>query len=99
MGTIRIEQYNSVGSAANRDAPVPDLHSVLATTVDATTSTSAETITLNPNTRVVSVYATEAHRVVCNSDTTGTVYAFVAAGERRDFGVQQGDALWYRADA
>lgn len=99
MGTIRIEEYGSVGSNANRDAPVPDLNTVLATTVDATTSTTAESITLNRDTRVVSVYAVEDHRIVCNSDTTGTVYAFIAAGERRDFGVQPGDAFFYRTDA
>ncbi len=99
MGTIRIEEYGSVGTAANRDAPVPDLHSILATTVDATTTTTAESVTLNKDTRVVSVHAVEAHRVVCNSNTTATLYAYLAAGERRDFGVQPGDVLWYRADA
>jgi len=99
MGTIRIEQYSSLGSDANRDAPVADLRSILVTTVDSTTSTSAESVVLNKDCKAVVVYGAEAHRVSVGTDTTGSVYGFVAAETSRDFGVPQGATLYYRADA
>jgi hypothetical protein len=98
MGTIVIEQYNALGSAANRDAPIYDLQSLLVTTADATTSTTAETITLGINTRAVSIYALENHRVQIGADA-GTTYAFIPAGSVKDFGVTPGTVLQYRLDA
>ncbi len=99
MGTITIEQYNALGSNANRDAPIADLNTLVKNDTDATTSTSAENIALTQNTRVVIIHAVEAHRVCVGTDTTGTLYATVKAGERRDFGVKPGQTLYYRADA
>lgn len=99
MGTIRIEQYGSVGSAANRDAPVPDLNTLLVTTKDATTSTSAESITLALGTRAICVYAVEDHRVCLTTDTSASLYATIPAGQFRDFGVPQGAVLYYELDA
>jgi hypothetical protein len=99
MGTIVIEEYVNVGSDANTDAPVFDLNSLRNTTVDATTSTTAESVTLNSKTRIVSIYAVEAHRVAIGADTTATEYAFIPAGLTREFGVPEGETLYYRADA
>lgn len=99
MGTIRIEQYGALGSAANRDAPVVELGSCLVTTVDATTSTTAENITLNDRTRAITVHAVEDHRVSVVSSDGSARYAFVAAGTYRDFGVTPGAVLYYKADA
>lgn len=99
MGTIVIEQYGSLGSAANRDAPIADLKSLLDTNVDATTSTTAENITLNIGTRVVTIYAVEDHRVSVASSDASTRYAFVAAGTYRDFGAEPGSILYYKANA
>lgn len=99
MGTIYIEEYGSVGSDANRNAPVSDLKTLLALTKDATTSTTAESVTLGINTRQITVQAVEAHRVCLETDTTATLYAFIPAGERRDFGVPKGAVLYYELDA
>lgn len=99
MGTILIEEYGSVGSAANRDTQIEDLNTLLATTKDATTSASAEYVTLNSGTRVVTVVATEAHRVCMTSDTSASKYAIVQAAEKRSFGVKPGDKLYYELDA
>ena len=99
MGTIVIEQYGSIGSAANRDAPIADLKSLLVTNVDATTSTTAESVTLDIGTRAVTIYAVEDHRVSVASSDASTRYAFVAAGTYRDFGVEPGSILYYKANA
>ena len=99
MGTIYIEEYGSIGSDANRDAPLSDLNTQLALTKDATTSSTAESIVLNGGTRQVTIYAVEDHRVCVTSDTTDTKYAIVAAGSYRDFGVTPGSTLYYELDA
>lgn len=99
MGTIYIEEYGAVGSAANRDAPIADLKTLLETTKDATTSSAAESKTLNINTKVITIYAVETHRVCVGSDTTASIYAILPAGATRDFGVKQGDVLYYELDA
>lgn len=98
MGTIVIEQYSAVGSWANRDTPIYDLSTLQATTADATTSTSAETVTLGLSTKVISVYAVENHRVQIGANA-GTTYAFIPAGQTKDFGVVPGTVLNYRLDA
>lgn len=99
MGTIYIEEYGSIGSDANRDASVNDLKTLLALTKDASTSSSSENVVLNEGTRQVSIYGVEAHRVVIGSDTTASVYAFIPAGQFRDFGVSAGATLYYELDA
>ena len=99
MGTIIIEQYGSVGSDANRDAPIADLKTLYVTTVDATTSSSAESVVLGASTRFVTVYGVEAHRLCVGSDTTSTIYAYIPAGQLRDFGVKGGETLYYELDA
>lgn len=99
MGTIVIEEYNAVGSDANRDAPVVDLSTLKATTVDATTSTTAESVTAGSNTRLISVYAVETHRLATGTDTTTTTYAVIPAGQVRDFAIDPETILYYRADA
>ena len=98
MGTIVIEQYGGLGSPSNRSAPIYDLSTLQATTADATTSTSAETITLGIYTKTVSIYAVENHRVQIGANA-GTTYAFIPAGQTKDFGVEPGTVLQYRLDA
>ena len=99
MGTIAIEEYQASGHKGNRTAPIMDLSTLLARTDDATTSTSAESVTLNDGTRFVSVYAVEKHRISLGTDTTGTNYAVILAGETKKFAVKEGQTLYYRADA
>lgn len=99
MGTIVIEQYSSLGSGANRDAPIVDLSTNLNTTVDATTSTAAESVTLDINTRAITVYGVENHRVTLLSSDGSARYGFVAAGTYRDFGVTPGSVLYYKLNA
>lgn len=98
MGTIIIEEYSGVGSPADANAPIANLSTLEVTTVDSTTSTSAESITPQPYTRLISVTAVEAHRLAIKTDTTGAKYAYINAGERRDFGVNAGDVIYYRLD-
>ena len=98
MGTITFEQMVRAGSGAQPEAPLPKLDSSIIKTVDATTSTTPETLVLSENTKIVSVYAVEAHRISVAADTT-TNYYTVNALERRDFGVDGGETITYRADA
>lgn len=100
MGTIVIEEYANAGGPGSVDgAPVNNLDGVIVTTVDATTSTSAENITLDMNTRFVSIYAVEDHRVSIKADTTGSAYGFIPATTIRDFAVKGGEALYFRTNA
>ena len=99
MGTIYIEEYGSIGCEANRDAPISDLNTLLGLTKDATTSSTAESITLTEGTRQVTLYAAEDHRVCITSDTSATKYAFLPGAVFRSFGVEPGDTLYYELDA
>lgn len=99
MGTIVIEQWESVGGSGV-DGPI--YRNLLARTADASTSTSAENITTNGSAGYISVYAVEAHRVSIGADATGNggKYIDILAGERRDIGLQAGgQAVYYRSDA
>ena len=99
MGTIYIEEYGATGCDANRNVSVIDLNTLLVLTKNATTSSSADSVTLNLNTRLISVRAVEAHRVCLKTDTTASVYALIPAGEFRYFGVPKGAVLFYELDA
>jgi hypothetical protein len=99
MGRIIIEEYSGIGSNANRDAPIHDLSTQKATTDDATTSTSPESVVLGIYTKSVSIHAVEDHRVSIVDSTGATTYAFIPAGSTRDYGVEPGSTLYYRLDA
>jgi hypothetical protein len=100
MGTIVIEELTTLGGQGAIDgAPVPNLKSYLATTADASTSTSAENITLNANTRFIRVHGVENHRVAINDSTAAAAYGFVPAGTTQDYAVKGGETLYYRLDA
>ena len=99
MGTITIEQYSRAGSGANTDQPIANLTTLKATTKDATTSTTAESIALDSKTKVIRVLGVEAHRVVLGTDTTADTYATVPAGQFQDYGVNGGEVLYYELDA
>lgn len=99
MGTINIEEYAKAGTNRNADTPVADLSNLLATTIDATTSSSAESITLNDKTNLVTIYAVEDHRVSITDSTVSTTYSIVPAGTVKDYGVPEGGTLYYRTDA
>lgn len=99
MGTIKFEEMAVAGTVNQRDIPIPKLDSTIKTTIDATTSTTAESIVLQGTTRIISVYAVETHRVSIGADTTSTNYLTINALERRDIGVDGGKTLYYRLDA
>jgi len=101
MGTIRIEEYHTVGGPGAVDgSPVANLSTSLVTTVDATTSTSAESITLHPDTRYIIVTAPEAHRVSLKDSAVTDQYGFITAGSGKDYAVNKADrTLYYRLDA
>lgn len=99
MGTIVIEEYARAGGAAQQDKPVYRLDTLLARTVDSTTSTTAESITLNQNTNFVRVYTEEIHRLSPGADNTASIYATTEAQKWTDFGVQGGEPIFYRTDA
>ncbi len=98
MGTIVIEQYIRSGSGAQPESPIAKLDQSIKRTGDATTSSTPETVVLHDDTKIVSIYAVEAHRISIGGDTT-TNYATINAAERREFGVDGGETLSYRTDA
>jgi hypothetical protein len=97
MGTITIEEYSHSGGAGDKEAPVAYLAGVTRTQ-DATTSTTAESITLQDSTKIIRVVGAEDHRLSLVEDTTGTNYATVGT-TAREFGVKPGATLYYRLDA
>jgi len=99
MGTIVIEELVETGDANGYGQPI--YKGLVAVTNDATTSGSDETVTLDNRTNYISVTALEAHRVGINSATTGSVYYYVGANERRDIAVPtaQGATISYRTNA
>jgi len=98
MGRIVIEEYGDTGSSANDSVPIAKLNTLVKTTDDATTSTSSESVVLSDYTKVVKVFAAQDHRIAVE-DNLGTVYSFIAAGVREDYGVTPGSTIYYRSDA
>lgn len=101
MGTIVITEYTTIGGKGAIDgAPVINAQTVVAMTRDATTSTTAKSVTLNKDTRFVNIYAAEGHRVAMG-DTTGDSeqFIFCPATARVDLAVNGGETLYYRLDA
>lgn len=96
MGTIRVEEWEDVGT--NEDKNVPVYRKQTAITVDATTSTSDETITLTGGPAFVSIHSAVGDHRFSLGSTTGSKYVFIAAGERRDIAVT-GTTVAYRLDA
>jgi len=99
MGTITIEEYGTAGAGKDHSTQIPNLKTLLKTTVDSSTSTSAESITLQDGTGIVTITAVEDHRLSYGSDLTTSAYALCGAGVSRDFGVEGGATIYYRADA
>ena len=99
MGTIVIEEYARSGTKVNPDVQVYNLETLLARTEDATTSSTAENITLNKNTTMCRIFTQEIHRLCVETDTTGTLYYTTEAGKWHDIGVPQGATLYYELDA
>ena len=101
MGTIRITEYTTVGGqGAVGDAPAVNLSTSLVTTVDATTSTTAESLTLNPDTRFITVHGVEDHRISLKNATVTDQYEFIGAAVKEGFPVNKEDrTLYYRLDA
>lgn len=98
MGTLTIEEYEYVGGDKEKDAPVPFLES-LTRTSDATTTTTAENITLQDNTSVISVVGDADHRISIDNNVADSGNYATVGTTRRDFGVKGGDTLYYRSDA
>lgn len=101
MGTISIEQWINIGGS-NTPNSAPIFRTLVGKTDDATTSTTAESITTNGAAGYISVYAEQAHRVSIGGNATGNgeKYVTVVAGERRDIGLHKGgDVVYYRTDA
>ena len=98
MGTLTIVEYNSVGTIANRDTPIADLNAITKTTVDSTTGSTAESLTLTPQTKLITVVGDETHRISVLSTDCTELYAPVGTVDE-SFGVKQGQTLYYRTDA
>jgi len=101
MGTITIVEYAAVGGQGAVDgSPVRNLSTALKTTVDATTSATPESVTLQDATRYVTVSAAELHRVSVKDNTVADRYETVTSSTHADFAINQGDrTLYYRTDA
>jgi hypothetical protein len=99
MGTIVIEEYSRPGTDAKPDTQVINLEQLVARTEDATTSSTAESITLNASTNLIRVYTEEIHRLCVKSDTTGTIYLTTEAAKWIVLGAPAGETLYYELDA
>jgi hypothetical protein len=102
MGTIRIEEYASIGGQGAVDgSPVANLSGLIRTTVDATTSGTAETLTLHQDTRFIVVTAAEIHRISVKDATAATQYAVIPVDPAQmAFAINKSDrTLAYRTDA
>lgn len=101
MGTIVIEEYQGIGTQDNSYAPVYRLEKLVKRTADATTSTTAESITLQAETTFARIYTAQIHRLGVTSastDNSGT-YITTEAGKWIDIAVKKGGSLFYRTDA
>jgi hypothetical protein len=101
MGTITIVELNSVGGQGAVDgSPVINLSAVIKTTVDSTTSTTAESITLDPDTRYVIITADSLHRLSVKTSDVTSRYITVSDAGAVDLAVNKSDrTLYYRTDA
>lgn len=101
MATITIIELNSVGGqGAVEGSPVINLSSIIKTTVDATTTTSVENITLDPNTRFVVCIGNAAHRVSVKDSTVADRYATLDLNTPLDAAVNPADrTLYYRSES
>ena len=101
MGTIIIEEWVEIGLPDSGENGRPIYKNQVKVTEDATTSTSDETLAMQGTSRYISVLGIEAHRVAVTASTTGTKYAYIAAGERRDISLPVGIAVTisYRLNA
>lgn len=101
MGTITIEQYTTAGGRGAVDgAPVVNLSTCIKTTVDSTTSTTPESITLHPDTNFIVVSAEEDHCVSLKDSTVEDKYGLIRAGREKDYAVNGADrTLYYRLNA
>lgn len=99
MGTLIIEEWVDIGQSDGGNRPI--YKNQVKVTVDATTTTSDETAAMDGRSRFISVFGVQAHRVAVTASTTGTKYAHVGAGERRDLALPSaiGVTISYRADA
>jgi DNA-binding beta-propeller fold protein YncE len=102
MGTIRIEEYVSIGGQGAVDgAPVANLSAMVAETTNPATSSSPETITLHPDTRFIVVISPEKHRVSVKDATAATLYTIPPVEPMYGaYAVNKDDrTLAYRTDA
>jgi len=98
MGSITIEQYPYIGGKGQPDAQVLTLKG-MKRTLDATTSTTAESITLESWAAVIRVVCDVDHRIsIDNNVADNGDYATVGT-EARDYGVTGGDDFYYRSNA
>lgn len=101
MATIKIIELSSTGGQGAVDgAPVINLSSIIKTTVDASTSTSVENITLDPDTRFVVCLGDAEHRVSVKDSTVADRYATLDTGRSLDAAVNKADRiLYYRSES
>ena len=99
MGQLIIEQWVDIGLPDSMGQPI--YRDLVVTTNDTTTSSSDETVVVDGRARYISIFAVEAHRVAINSTTTGSLFAHIGAGERRDIALPKalGVTISYRTDA
>lgn len=97
MTTIVLEEYYRAGSNPQTGQPIPKLGALLKRT-ETSTTTSNSTLVLQNDTTILCVQAVGAHRLSAKGDTT-TNYATAQDGIQRDFAVDGGATITYRADA
>lgn len=101
MGTIVIEEYQRTGTDQNGDIPVYNLAKLTRRTADATTSTTPESLVLQPATAIVRIYTEEIHRIATSAANTGDsqTYFTTQAAKWHDLAVDAGSTLHYRLNS
>lgn len=101
MATIQIVELNSIGGPGAIDgSPVINLSGVIKITEDESTSGTAETITLDPETRYIVVTGNASHRLSVKSSDASARYVLTPSTGSIELAVNEKDrTLAYRTDA
>jgi len=101
MGTITFEFFAGFGAPSEPALSVARLDSLISREQDATTSTTAESVSVPSGAKQVTIRAVELHRVSTGDSAAATTYAEIPAGESRDFGIDgaETDFIYYRLDS
>ena len=101
MGSVVITEHAASGTVDDPNTPIAG--NVVATTVNATSTTTGTAVTANGATRMLRVHSVSgAHRVRVNTSTitdADTIYEYIPDGKTIDIPIAGGKSYVYRSDA